>query len=336
VSWWIVAVTGVVVIVATALLWWWVPKWQADRLKLIIRDPKARADLEDNFRKTMGQLLGGAAVLIGTGFAYYQSQLVQKATSDQLQATYVQITSQQVSKGFEQLGSKNIVLRLGGIYALEGVMNTSEQYHQPVLEALCAFVRDANFKIKEKSLPSLPTDIQAALTVIARRKQGLGRVDLSDARLFGAALLDADLSRANLTGTTLTGAHLTGATLTGAHLSHADLGGAHLSRAHLTDANLSHAGLLGTDLLLADLSGAHLTGADLSYADLSRANLTGADLTGAHMSGAHLIGANLTGANLTGADLSGATDLTQSQLFNACGDKETKLPNDRTIKPCSP
>ena len=31
--------------------------------------------------------------------------------------------------------------RLGGLYALEGVMNTSSDYHQPVLEALCAFVR---------------------------------------------------------------------------------------------------------------------------------------------------------------------------------------------------
>jgi hypothetical protein len=30
------------------------------------------------------------------------------------------------AKGFEQLGSHEIVVRLGGIYALEGVMNTSD------------------------------------------------------------------------------------------------------------------------------------------------------------------------------------------------------------------
>src|SRR6516225_9933211 len=47
-----------------------------------------------------------------------------------------------VMKGSEHLASDKIVMRLGGIYALEGVMNTSEQYHQPVLEALCAFVRE--------------------------------------------------------------------------------------------------------------------------------------------------------------------------------------------------
>jgi len=50
-----------------------------------------------------------------------------------------------VAKGFELLGHKDkdeVRLRLGGIYALEGVMNASDQYHQPVLETLCAFVRD--------------------------------------------------------------------------------------------------------------------------------------------------------------------------------------------------
>jgi hypothetical protein len=41
-----------------------------------------------------------------------------------------------VMNGSEHLASDKIVMRLGGIYALEGVMNTSEQYHGPVLEAL--------------------------------------------------------------------------------------------------------------------------------------------------------------------------------------------------------
>jgi hypothetical protein len=231
-------------VLIAAIAWWWVPQWQANRLRLKIRDPKARADLEDNFRKTIGQLIGGAAVLIGTGFAYYQSQLAQQATHDQLKATYDQMISQQVSKGFEQLGSDKIVIRLGGIYALEGVMNTSEQYHQPVLEALCAFVRDnAKAKIdKEKTKDKGPeslataTDIQAALTVIGRRKAGPGYVDLAV----------ANLSRA----------FLNGANLSGAFLSHANLNGAELNVANLTDASLSGANLNGANLSYANLSGA--------------------------------------------------------------------------------
>jgi hypothetical protein len=56
--------------------WWRLPKRQVDSLRLQIRDPKARADVEDNFRKTIGQVIGGATVLIaavlGAGFAYLQ------------------------------------------------------------------------------------------------------------------------------------------------------------------------------------------------------------------------------------------------------------------------
>jgi hypothetical protein len=121
-------------------LWWRLPKRGVDRLRLMIRDPKARADVEDNFRKTIGQLLGGAAVLIGAGLAYLQfsqqQQTAQQQFSQQQQAARELLISNQVAKGFEQLGSDKIVVRLGGIYALEGVMNTSQQYHQPVLEAL--------------------------------------------------------------------------------------------------------------------------------------------------------------------------------------------------------
>jgi hypothetical protein len=94
-----------------------------------------------------------------------------------------------VAKGFELLGllgSDKMVLRLGGIYALEGVMNGSKQYYQPVLEALCAFVRDATKTHDGEDAPA--TDIQAALTVIARRGPGPGDVDLRSARIPKANL----------------------------------------------------------------------------------------------------------------------------------------------------
>ena len=46
------------------------------------------------------------------------------------------LISNQVSKSFEQLAGEKMEMRLGGIYALEGVMNTpNSQYRVPVLEA---------------------------------------------------------------------------------------------------------------------------------------------------------------------------------------------------------
>ena len=74
----IIAIVVTIAVIAAAVLallfgiwwlWWRLPKWQVDRLALKIRDPKARADVEDNFRKTVVQTLGGAAVLIGAPHA---------------------------------------------------------------------------------------------------------------------------------------------------------------------------------------------------------------------------------------------------------------------------
>jgi hypothetical protein len=155
---WLIVITLAAVALTAAVLfgawwlWWRLPKREVYRLRLTIRDPKARADVEDNIRKTIGQLLGGAAVLIGAGFAYAQFTQQQRASHELL-------ISNQVAKGFEQLGSEKAVVRLGGIYALEGVMNTSEQYHQPVLEALSAFVRDGTRTARDDGPPA--TDIQA-------------------------------------------------------------------------------------------------------------------------------------------------------------------------------
>jgi uncharacterized protein YjbI with pentapeptide repeats len=341
-------------------LWWRLPKRQADRLRLTIRDPKARADVEDNFRKTIGQLLGGAAVLIGAGLAYLQfsqqQQTAQLQFAQQQQAAHELLISNQVAKGFEQLGSDTVVVRLGGIYALEGVLNTSEQYHQPVLEALCAFVRDGT---RNETGDAPATDIQAALTVIGRRvvigTMVTNRVDLGGAhipkvRLMGADLTIGDLSFANLSGANLNqavlntaslyaallqGTHLSGANLTAAQLQEADLSRADLGFANLTGAHLNHTNLTGANLSHTNMSGAEAS-ARLNHAILllRGANLTDANLTGTELQEADLTGANLSHANLTGADLSGAT-VSQAQLDQACG-TDVKLPPGLNLKPCPP
>jgi uncharacterized protein YjbI with pentapeptide repeats len=331
-------------LVAAAIwwMWWRLPKREAARLALKIRDAKARVDVEDTYRKTIGQALGGIVVLLGAAVAYLQFSQQQRAVHDLL-------ISNQVSKGFEQLGSEKVVIRLGGIYALEGVMNNSDQYHQPVLEALSAFVREGA-KLPTTPPPpgpptqGPPTDIQAALTVIGRRSAGHGIVDLTNANIAGANLRGAILTDANLRGANLTHADLIGADLTHAELSSADLTGAKLYEANLTGATLSHAKLTHAQLFGANLSLANLYGANFSVADLTRANLYGAnfslaDLTGAtlnevNLNRAALARTNLTNVTLDRADLTGA-QIDQQQLDEACG-SDAKLPAGLTLKPCPP
>src|SRR5882762_10275087 len=255
-------------VIAALAFWWWWPRWQVNRVALEIRDPKGRADIEDKFRKTVGQLLGGAAVLFGAWLAFLhfsqqqqtaQSQFKQQqqaAQQQQQQAARDLLVSNQVSKGFEQLASDKMAMRLGGIYALEGVMNTSErpeQYRGPVLEMLCAFVREYTIGKTVSEKPAI--DIQAALTVIGRRK-GQELPDLAKVNIPGA-----NLSRANLRG-----ADLNSAFLNSAYLSRVDLNGAYLSGANLTGANLSRSNLRSADLSGANLRGANLIGTNLSVA----------------------------------------------------------------------
>ncbi len=312
-------VVAVAVIAALALwaiwwLWWRLPKRQVARLTLKIRDPKARADVEDSFRRTVGQAIGGVVVLLGASGAYLQFWQQQQASRQQLQAA-----RNQVSKGFEDLGTAGddkLMVRLGGVYALEGVMNTSAQYHQPVLEALCAFVRNGT---KGKVTDQPASDIQAALTVIGRRAGGYEKVDLSGAHLAGAnlsssALIAADLGNANLSAAILGGADLSDANMANANLGRADLNGANLTAADLQGVDLRGANLRGAKLPVSSLKSADLRGATLVGADLSGANLTNTNLGSADLSGANMRNANLSGADLTETRLSN-----RAQLDQACG-----------------
>jgi uncharacterized protein YjbI with pentapeptide repeats len=195
-----------------------------------------------------------------------------------------------------------------------------------------------------EKLPSVSIPVQAALTVIGRRKvendqagdnlaetndsNKIKILDLSGTNLRGADLNRADLNRANLNGAYLNGAYLNGAYLNGAYLNganlnradlnRANLNGADLNRADLNRANLNRADLNRANLNRADLNGAILIGANLIGANLIGANLNGAYLNGAILDGAILIGANLIGANLNGAYLNGAVGLNPEQIKSAC------------------
>ena len=132
-----------------------------------------------------------------------------------------------------------VVVRLGGIYALEGAMNTSDQYYQPVLKSLSAFVRDA---AKPPAIGQLPPTNTSVVHGRGSRK--------SSSRLVTVRLLSPVIGHrsAGQGRVNLSGAFIAGANLNHADLSNADLRGVNLSRANLLSANLNNADLLGADL----------------------------------------------------------------------------------------
>jgi hypothetical protein len=102
------AVSTIIIIGIAALallwLWWQVPKWQLNSLKPKIpaNNPKERADIEDNFRKTLSQTFGGAALLIGAGFAFFQFREQQSQFEQQQEAAQKQFREQQSGAALPQ------------------------------------------------------------------------------------------------------------------------------------------------------------------------------------------------------------------------------------------
>ncbi|MFD8645457.1 pentapeptide repeat-containing protein [Streptomyces zaomyceticus] len=240
------------------------------------------------------------------------------------------------------LGSGSMDVRLGGIYALQRIMQDSVRDHSTVVSVLAAYVRRHAPVSGEGALPQQtgpaepapPADVQAAMTVLADRLPSrdtgpaleLQSTDLrglkfriaaghrlafrgavfSFARLRGAAMANSDLRDALLDGTDLREAQLFYSDLTGAYMAGADLTGtllcAQIAGTGVTDQGQRRCASMEG----ATLEGATLTEADLNGAELSRADLRGADLSGADLRHANLTGADLTDADLTGAKLAGA------------------------------
>jgi len=166
------------------------------------------------------------------------------------------------SRAIDHLGDKRIAARLGGIYELNRIASDSEKDRVAIIDTLSGFIREKapapKLMVHRKSpmiLPTVRSDIQAALTVLLRHNAtSPGYIDLSR----------TDLAKADLAGACLKGAILEEAWLEGANLNQSILDGADLRLAHLETAQLEGASCAATDFAGAYLELANFSGADLS------------------------------------------------------------------------
>jgi hypothetical protein len=241
----------------------------------------------------------GGAIVVGTGLLY---------TARNYRLSRRGQVTDRFTVALERLGSSELYVRIGGVYALEHVMRDSADHHDDVIEVLTEFIRDRAPRIAQferhvslqdfqrdraprirwmhpvtGSVPDLPyrptADIQAALTALGHRPH---RPERQAIDLRGLHLSAARLGRANLTGARLQRTDLTDADLTYANLTRAELHRVNLTNAQLWGANLT--GALGTI-------------ANLTHARLYKANLTGVDFCGADLTGVDFGGADLTGVS---------------------------------------
>src|SRR4051812_20261732 len=340
---WFWSAAGVLGLAVVVLLIWRVPQELYDYVP--DGDVKERAGAEATTRTGIFAGLAGVAALVGLTFTARTYRVTQRGH-----------LTDRYTKAIDQLGSKELDVRLGGIYALEQLAHDSDRDmdRKTIVEVLSAFVRERSNPIyrwrhhlewlgQEKTrLPTaekrnaeehvriypLPNDVQAAVTVLGRLPSAT----------------DADLSGAYLRKVTLE--------------SEDRLIRALLHPVRDDKADLSEAKLVKVDLTKANLHEANLTEARLMRATLTKAWLAGADLTGAHLTGADLSGAMLVGyfadgiwyplaewnnlvkkdpkvtynkvarANFSKADLTDVKGLDPSEINEACGDTLTVLPKN--------
>jgi hypothetical protein len=243
-----------------------VPKWQAAALRLGRDKSKELFDVENEARRTLATMLGGAALLASLYFTSRQLQEQGQQASKELDQQRTQALEQraveregQITQRYidtlAHLGtteSATVSARVGAILALERIARDSPVDHSPIIQLLASFVRERSIAVplnENREPVRVAEDIRMAVRAIARRE--LGREQ---------PLLSIDLSRTNLAGMDLEQAHLEYVSLRGADLRDANLRNVHLCGADLSDSDLSGADLTAADLRLTLLTGSSVTG----------------------------------------------------------------------------
>lgn len=254
-KWWLL----ILLIAASAcILLWKVPPIQVDHLKVETENvnefsvtPKTIVELENEARKTLAQVIAGVFIGGGAVFAWRRvrasertanvaeenlrlAQDGQRVAQETLKVTQEGEITQRFSKAIELLGSKEIKVSLGGIYALERIARESDKDHWPIIEILAASVRVTTVteEYKKEYAAQPREDVQAAMTVIGRRNIRFdpkdSRIDLRYTHLVRVRLDRANLSRVRFRGANLSRTRLgypifRGATFSGADLRQTDL-----------------------------------------------------------------------------------------------------------------
>lgn len=328
-----------------------------DTLWLPSADELEQRKLQVSAWTTLGQILGGFAILF---VAYWTLRRV-RALEKRVEVEQEGRIAERFSRAVDQLGSDKLEVRLGGIYALEGIARESKRYHWTIMEIITGYIRrhtsftESAFHSRDDSVlvnhePDCPSDmplpeIQTILTVIGRRKhitKEESKLDLRNVNISNTTL-KGDFSNIDFSGSCLdccvyVGSGFSNTSFFSARMrkfrvEDVELIGkpaefdniifelCNLSWSVMKSVRLNQANLHGTRCISANLSDAHL-----SNCSFARAMLQGAYLVGAIFSNTDVSGADFTKTVLRKANLRGAIGLTSEQLDSAETSEDAVLP----------
>jgi uncharacterized protein YjbI with pentapeptide repeats len=329
--------------VGLVLFIWRYPKKQMKKIEDI--KPEERWKAENEFRKTIIQIVGGLIVIAGLFFAWEelsQSRELLKQSHEEFLQSQENMKAGQISSRFSQaitlLSQEGATNRIGAIYALEQIAKESHNYLQTVLDILTSFVKNSEYfdqPVKEKEdKKSIAVKLEVELKKIdedlawrSQKKRGeiskifnkikiLSEVQVALSVIGRIRKEVIEMSYQNIVEENESGEKIGDdqRILDGIeekiaryriNLSESILIQADFSKADLRGAELSMADLRGVSFYGAILKRANFQGAKLQYAYFGQADLQFIVLSRADLRESNLWGARLQGAFLQSADLRG-------------------------------
>lgn len=208
---------------------------------------KDRVGLITESRRTWAGVFGGIGIFLAVIINGFRAKAISdqaKTANDQLRAVEKGQITERYTRAIELLGTlttgekpvPHVVIRLGGVYALEQIAKDDpDSYLNVIVDVLAAYLREST---ADPMISPPAVEMLAAAKVLSNLSINFsGVINLKRTNLEGVNLQGANLESANLRGANLQGANLRRANLQGAILNGANLGEADLEEANLQGAN---------------------------------------------------------------------------------------------------
>jgi uncharacterized protein YjbI with pentapeptide repeats len=299
----------------TFLVWWYIPILAVKRFNLT--NGKERAELEDDYRKTISQAIGAIAVIATFVWTFVKDRETISQTREQLDNQAKQFSEQQ-KQAANQFANQQFIAaaallkesavgtRMAGLYSIEQIAKSQPEYRVPSAYAALGFIKSPvslpHKDDKDTEWSPIGADTQSAIGVLASLN-GDHRISVD---LQGAYLVRGNFVCSQIC-TAFTGANFQNARLYGANLSSLNLTGAKFDGSYMADweayadkwktlspddyentrqdyvVNFNNSMMINTGFDHVNMGGvtfenACLAGARFWLADLSRATFKGASL----------------------------------------------------------
>lgn len=261
-----------------------------------LKNEKEKLSLIKELRITNGQIVGGIIASLILIVQFWRAISFSSQVKEEKRSNLSSQTNEQFIKAVELLNNDSPTIKLGAIYTLEKILNSKEkiqqEYHNIVLEFLCAYFREHSpfdKKVYEKE-PSkyekaIPFYLETILKVIGSRKNNENeylKIDLSNTCLKDAQLADLDLSNIIFDNSFLKGIRLNGCILKDSEfnytiLSESDFTLTIFENCNLSNADLSNSNLSGTRIFKSRLINTKLQNSYISSELLDLDFLVGED-----------------------------------------------------------